>query len=138
MSDRVITLKISDEAQHEFQTLADKLGYPSIDAYLEASQSEIQKLIRETMQNQLEAEDERLWDEQFENSQDVLDMLAEEIRKERRAAREKLANAGILATELGIPEDLVPITDEELEHLGEMSHDARSSEDLLDEDRGTY
>ena len=87
MSDKVITLKISDEAQHEFETLADKLGYPSIDAYLEALQPEIQKLIRETMQNQLEAEDERLWDEQFENSQDVLDMLAEEIRKERRAGR---------------------------------------------------
>ena len=138
MSDKVITLKISDEAQHEFETLADKLGYSSIEAYLEASQPELQKLIRETMQNQLEAEDERLWDEQFENSQDVLDMLAEEIRKERRAAREKLAQAGILATDLGIPEDIAPVSDEELERWGEMRPGARSSEDLLNEERGTY
>ena len=36
---------------------------------------------------QLEAVDERLWDEQFENSQEVLDLLTEEIHEERRVGR---------------------------------------------------
>jgi hypothetical protein len=54
------------------------------------------------------------------------------------AAREKLAKAGILATDLGIPEDTTPASDEELERWGEMRPGARSSEDLLNEERGTY
>ena len=54
------------------------------------------------------------------------------------AAREKLAQAGILATDLGIPEDIAPVSDEALERWGEMRPGARSSEELLNEDRGTY
>jgi hypothetical protein len=56
---------------------------------LEALQPELQELIRETMQTQLEAMDERLWNEQFENSQEVMELLTEEIREERRAGRTK-------------------------------------------------
>jgi hypothetical protein len=57
---------------------------------------------------------------------------------DRDAARAKLQAAGLLATELGIPDNLEPVPDDELEHLGQMKPDARPSEQLVDEDRVTY
>ena len=50
--------------------------------------------------------------------------------------RAKLMKAGVLATDLGIPHDLAPVSDEELELTGDMRSGARSSEALVDEDRG--
>lgn len=58
--------------------------------------------------------------------------------KETIAAREKLAQAGLLSIELGIPEDIAPVSEEELEQLGKMSPEARSSEDLLNDERGNF
>jgi hypothetical protein len=87
MTDKVITLKISDETQRELEELAEKLGYSDVDAFIETLQPEFQELLQESMRMQLEAIDERRWDEQFEHSQDVLDLLAEEIRQERASGR---------------------------------------------------
>jgi hypothetical protein len=56
-----------------------------VDAFIEALQPEIVKSFRESLRTQLEAADDRLWDQKFENSQDVLDMLAREAREEHRA-----------------------------------------------------
>ena len=54
----------------------------------------------------------------------------------RSAVRTKLMRAGVLATDLGIPHNLAPVSDEELELTGDMRPGARSSEALVDEDRG--
>src|SRR5437879_893346 len=56
----------------------------------------------------------------------------------RDAARAKLLAAGRLVVNFGIPEDIEPISEEELEELGHLAPGARSSEELVDEDRGTY
>lgn len=54
----------------------------------------------------------------------------------REEARAKLRAAGVLATDLQIPADAAPATDEELEQLGKMRPGARPSEELIAEDRG--
>jgi hypothetical protein len=56
----------------------------------------------------------------------------------REAARAKLLAVGRLVIDFGIPDDIEPISDEELEELGRLAPGARSSEELVDEDRGTY
>src|SRR5437899_1013052 len=56
----------------------------------------------------------------------------------REAARAKLLAAGRLVVDFGIPDDIEPETDEELDELGRLAPGARPSEELVDEDRGTY
>jgi hypothetical protein len=56
----------------------------------------------------------------------------------REAVRAKLLAAGRLALDHGIPDDIEPVSEEELEELGRLAPGARSSEELIDEDRGTY
>lgn len=56
----------------------------------------------------------------------------------REEARARLLAAGALVTNLGIPDDIKPISDEELLELGKMPPGARPSEELIDEDRGLY
>src|SRR4051812_46956890 len=56
----------------------------------------------------------------------------------REAARAKLLAAGALATDLGIPEDIKPLSDQELERLGRLLSRGRSTLDMINEDRGTY
>jgi hypothetical protein len=85
MTDNVITLRVSDELQHELETLAAQFGYTSVNAFIEALQPEIVESFRESLRAQLEAADDRLWDQKFENSQDVLEVLAREAREEHRA-----------------------------------------------------
>lgn len=57
-------------------------------------------------------------------------------RSERDVVRDKLRQAGVLATNLGVPRNVAPISDEELERVGNLPPGARSSEDLVSEDRG--
>ncbi len=57
---------------------------------------------------------------------------------ERDRIREKLRAAGLLAIIPDFPETIEPITDEELEELGRLPPGAKSSEELIDEDRGLY
>ena len=54
----------------------------------------------------------------------------------RDAARAKLSQAGVLATDLVFPADLAPVSDAELEQLGRLRPGARPSEDIIAEDRG--
>jgi hypothetical protein len=56
----------------------------------------------------------------------------------REAARAKLLAAGFLVTNIRAPEGTVPLSNEELERLGRLLAGARPSEELIDEDRGTY
>lgn len=56
----------------------------------------------------------------------------------RGAAPAKLLAAGALATNLGIPDLLEPLSPEEILRLGMMPPGARPSEKLIDEDRGDY
>ena len=58
----------------------------------------------------------------------------------REAARAKLLAAGVLVTpdKLGIPDDIEPISDEELDRLGRLLAQGRSTLDLINEDRGAY
>lgn len=67
-------------------------------------------------------------------------LQAEVVNPAREAARARLRAAGLLATaaDLGIPDDLEYISDEELDELGRMAPGARPSEELIDEDRGEY
>lgn len=53
-------------------------------------------------------------------------------------ARARLLAAGSLATDLDIPDDLVALTDEELEEMSLSFPPARPIEDYLDEDRGEF
>jgi hypothetical protein len=53
-------------------------------------------------------------------------------------AKAKLSAAGLLATDLGIPDDVQAASDEELEQLGRMTPDAPPSEELVNHDRGSY
>jgi hypothetical protein len=57
-------------------------------------------------------------------------------QSERELVRAKLSKAGVLVADLGVPRNLVAISDEELERSGDMRPGARSSEDLVSEDRG--
>lgn len=54
----------------------------------------------------------------------------------RETARAKLSQAGVLVMDLELPPDLTPVSDEELEQLGEMRPGARPSEEIIAEDRG--
>lgn len=56
----------------------------------------------------------------------------------RETARAKLLAAGKLAIDLSIPDDIEPETEEELDELGRLAPGSRPSEELVDEDRGTY
>lgn len=60
----------------------------------------------------------------------------ENLPSARETVRAKLMKAGVLATDLGIPHDTIPVSDEELERTGDMRPGARPSEALVDEDRG--
>ncbi|HLY26187.1 MAG TPA: hypothetical protein VKQ72_07595 [Aggregatilineales bacterium] len=56
----------------------------------------------------------------------------------RDEARAKLLAAGKLLTSIHAPPGAVALSNEELEKLGQLAPGARSSEALLDEDRGKY
>jgi hypothetical protein len=56
----------------------------------------------------------------------------------REEARRLLAEAGLLSTWQKAPEGYVPLTPEELLELGTLPPGSRSSEELIDEDRGEY
>ena len=60
------------------------------------------------------------------------------LRAARDAARQKLLAAGVLATDLGIPDDLESLSDAALENLIRLPQGARASEELIDEDRGPH
>jgi hypothetical protein len=62
----------------------------------------------------------------------------ERATRSRDAARAKLLAAGFLATDIRAPEGMVPLSDEDLAHLGQRPTGARPSEGLIDEDRGIY
>jgi hypothetical protein len=66
------------------------------------------------------------------------DVSESAIDTPREIARRKLQAAGILATDLGIPDDLAAPSEAELETMGYMTQDARPSEKLINEDRGAY
>lgn len=51
-------------------------------------------------------------------------------------AREKLLAAGILVTELGVPDDLEPISDEEIAEIGHLEPGGKSSDEIIREGRG--
>lgn len=53
-------------------------------------------------------------------------------------ARSRLLAAGSLATDLDIPDDLVALTDEELEEMSLSFPPARPIEDYINEDRGEF
>lgn len=54
----------------------------------------------------------------------------------REIARAKLQT--ILVRDLGIPDDIEMMSDDDLEMLGQLPPGARSSEELVDEDRGQW
>jgi hypothetical protein len=56
----------------------------------------------------------------------------------RDTARAKLLAAGFLATDIRAPDGTARLSDEDLAHLGQLPAGARPSEDLIDEDRGSY
>lgn len=56
----------------------------------------------------------------------------------QRAARAKLDAAGILATDLEVPEGAIDLSDEDIERLGQLAPGARPSLELINEDRGLY
>lgn len=53
-------------------------------------------------------------------------------------ARAKLQAAGSLSVDPDIPDDLEPLSDEELDALGRSIPTGRPSEELINEDRGEY
>jgi hypothetical protein len=61
-----------------------------------------------------------------------------EITSEREAARAKLLAAGALVTEFEIPEGARRLSVDERKQLGTLPSGARSSLDLISEDRGEW
>lgn len=55
----------------------------------------------------------------------------------RDSVRKKLLAAGFLVTTIQAPKDIVPLTPEEILELGRLPTGARTSEELLNEDRDT-
>jgi hypothetical protein len=64
--------------------------------------------------------------------------LDAEITSERELARAKLLAAGALVTEFEIPEGARRLSIEERKQLGSLPSGARSSLDLINEDRGEW
>ena len=60
------------------------------------------------------------------------------INAAREAARLKLAASGALVTDFDVPTDANRLSVEERMKLGTLSDNARSSLDLIDEDRGEW
>ncbi|MHB8627010.1 MAG: hypothetical protein ACYDBJ_06110 [Aggregatilineales bacterium] len=60
------------------------------------------------------------------------------VNPAREAARAKLLAAGRLVTGIHAPPGAVLLSNEELEHLGQLAPGARSSEAMLDDERGPY
>lgn len=56
----------------------------------------------------------------------------------REEIRAKLLAAGILLTNIEVPEGTVPLTPEERMRIGTLPPGARPSEELINEDRGEY
>jgi hypothetical protein len=56
----------------------------------------------------------------------------------REEARAKLLAAGKLVTDLHAPEGTIALTPEERLRIGQLPPDARSSEELINDDRGLY
>lgn len=56
----------------------------------------------------------------------------------REWAQAKLLAAGLLVTSIHAPEEIVPLSPEELLRIGRLAPGARPSEDLINEDRGDY
>ena len=63
---------------------------------------------------------------------------AQIVNPARESARATLLAAGKLVTDIHAPEDTVPLTLEERQRIGRLAPGARSSEDLINEERGTY
>src|SRR4051812_34263861 len=68
----------------------------------------------------------------------IVERKAAVINPAREAARAKLLAAGKLVTGIHAPEGTVPLTVQERQRRGQLPPGARSSEDLIDEDRGGY
>ena|SRR5258707_9773821 len=60
------------------------------------------------------------------------------INAAREAVRKKLIAAGILNTSHRAPDGAVALSNDELARFGQLTPGARSSEDLIDEERGLY
>lgn len=56
----------------------------------------------------------------------------------REMARAKLLAANFLVTQIDVPESAIALTLQERMKLGQLPAGARSSEDLIDEDRGAW
>jgi hypothetical protein len=56
----------------------------------------------------------------------------------RDSVRAKLLKKWALVTDVGVPEDVEPLTAEALLMAGRLADDARSSLDLINEDRGEW
>ncbi len=56
----------------------------------------------------------------------------------REAARDRLLAGGALNINHHAPTGTLPLSDEELAQLGRLEPGARSSEEIVDEDRGAY
>jgi hypothetical protein len=56
----------------------------------------------------------------------------------RDAARAKLLAANFLTTDIQAPEGAIPLSEEDIARVGRLPPGARPSEDLIDEDRGSY
>jgi hypothetical protein len=62
----------------------------------------------------------------------------ESVSTAREIARAKLLAGGALNTSHRAAEGAVALSNEELERLGQLAPGARSSEDILDEERGVH
>jgi hypothetical protein len=56
----------------------------------------------------------------------------------RDQIRSKLAAANFLLTSIPAPEDLEPLTSDELLEIGRLPPGAQSSQEIIDEERGQY
>lgn len=56
----------------------------------------------------------------------------------RDCVRAKLLAANFLTTDIHAPAGAVPLSAQDIARLGRLSPGARPSEDLIDEDRGSY
>jgi hypothetical protein len=72
------------------------------------------------------------------STEDDVTRLSSVNNPAREAARAKLLAAGALVTRFEVPENAARLSIEERMRIGKMPPDARSSLDLINEDRGEY
>lgn len=95
MSDKTVfqfTMELPADVQHQAEDVVERMGYKNVDELIDQFMSQTQEALNQSIADLLkhyldEIEDELRWQTQFDNSQDALDILAQQVRDEYYAGK---------------------------------------------------